>query len=309
MKYSVNNIALLKDGRVGTINKTELIEGKGYYTLSFGETEATVRTTDIKAILGNVLSEVSGRSREELVKYFKGKKVSVKELKKFYGLLAQVKIVEDIIDVDTNINGKSDINFEDFSKWFSEGKVKEKSSILLNPYVGYVKVKVDDKTYIKMLIAKLNEDVLFPLFYQVNDLQIQQGPCVINISQKWSMTPMDERNARAFRTAISQYTNMLFLNEEKCFIRKEDLPKSGDIVKMKNYTPDNMPGYLNAINLYFSGKDIKIKVIDNNGNVVFHPVEKDLKKQDYFCLVTDLMVDDIFKHCIMEPRTQVASLS
>lgn len=305
MKYAINQIALLKDGTIGTICKTELIDAKGYYTLSTGEKkDRVVRTSDIKAILGNVLSEIPGRTKKELQTYFKGKKASVKELKKFYALLASAKCVDDIIDVDVNINAKSELSYEAFEQWFNNGRVKEKSNISLNPYVGYVDIKVDEKNKIKMLVSQMDENCIYPLFYKVNDMSIISGPCAIDISQQWILTPMTERNARAFRNEISTYGNMLFINEQKCFIPKDKLPGAGDVVKFKNYTPDNMPGYLNAINLYFAGKDIKIKIITPTGDVVFQPTDKGLRKEDYYCLVSDLDIGDITDGAIAEPATR-----
>lgn len=307
MKYSVNQIALLKSGIVGTISKAEIIEGKGYYTISLGSTDAeskTVRTTDIKTIIGNVLSEIPGRPKAELVKYFKGKKANVKDLKKFYALLASAKCVDDIIDVDANINAKSSLSFEDFAKWFNEGRVKERSNISLNPYVGYVTIAVDDKISIKMLVRDIDENGIYPLFYKVNDMDIITGPCKIDISQQWSLAPMNERQSRSFRNEISTASNMLYLNEEKCFIPKDKLPRSGDVVKMKDYNPDTIPGYLNAINLYFAGKDIKIKIIDTNGNVVYNPTDKKLRNDDYYCLVSDLDIKDLMSKTVKEPKTR-----
>lgn len=305
MKYAINQIALLKDGTIGTICKTELIDAKGYYTLSTGEKkDRVVRTSEIKTILGNVLSEIPGRSKKELEGYFKGKKANVKELKKFYALLASAKYIDDIIDVDVNINAKSELSYDAFEQWFNSGRVKEKSNISLNPYIGYVNIKVDDKVQIKMLISKMDENCVYPLFYKVNDMDLVSGPCAIDISQQWTLTPMTERNARAFRNEISTYGNMLFINEQKCFIPKDKLPNAGDVVKFKNYNPDTIPGYLNAINLYFAGKDIKIKIITPTGDVVFQPTDKGLRKEDYYCLVSDLDIKDLMDGAISEPMTK-----
>ena len=306
MKYAVNNIVLLKNGVIGTICKTELVEGKGFYTIDFGDenTRQKVRTTEIKNVLGNVLSEIPGRSKMELKRYFNGKKASVKELKKFYGLLASTKCVDDIIDVDTNINAKCELSYQDFEEWFNNGRVKEKSNVSLNPYVGYIFINVDDKITIKMLVERMDDNCIYPIFYKVNDMSVVSGPCAINISSQWALSPMNERQARTFRAEISIYSDMLYINEEKCFVPKKELPKAGDVVKMKAYTPDNIPGYLNAINLYFSGKDIKIKIIDTSGNVVFVPTDSKLKKEDYYCLITDLDIDDMKKHSIKEPITR-----
>ena len=305
MKYAVNQIVLLKSGIIGTVCKTELVDAKGYYTVSLGnDNNKVVRTGDIKCVVGNVLSEIPGRSKAELTKYFAGKKASVKELKKFYELLAKAKIVEDIIDVDANINAKSELSFDKFAEWWQAGRIKEKSNLSINPYMGYVNIQINDKIRVKMLLSTMDEGALYPLFYQVNDMDVVSGPCVIDFSQEWTLTPMQERDARAFRNVISSFSDMIYLNESKCFIPKSVLPNNGDVVKMKNYTPDTLPGYLNAVNLYFSGKDIKVKCTSGDGSIVFTPTEKGLKRRDYYCLITDIETENLLEKSIKEPPTK-----
>lgn len=305
MKYAVNQIALLKSGMIGTICKTELIDGKGYYTISLGnDVTKVVRTGDVKSIIGNVLSEIPGRDKKELVKYFDGKKANVKELKKFYKLLAEAKIVDDIIDVDVNVNAKSGLSYDEFAEWFGKGRIKEKSNISLNPYIGYIVVEIDEKTQVKMLVANIDDNSIYPLFYQVNDMDMISGQFSIDISQKWTLKAMNENNARMFRTQISTYSNMLYLSENKCFIPKDILPKKGDVIKMKDYNPDTLPAYLNAVNLFFSGKEVKIKTVTPRGDVVFNPTDKKLRSEDYYCLVNDLCIDDLTSKAIKEPPTK-----
>lgn len=305
MKYAINQIALLKNGTIGTIIKTEIIDGKGHYTLCFGgENTKVFRTTDIKTVLGKVLHEIPGRSKSEMIKYLKGKKASVKDLKDFYNLLASVKIVDDIIDVETNISATGNLSFPEFQKWFNDGKVKERSNISLMPYIGYLNVKLSEGYVAKMLVTDIDENAIYPLFYKVNDMDLISGPCVISISQNWSITPMEDKQVRVFRNEISRLSNMIYLAEEHVFIPKDKLPVQNSVVKMKPYTPDTLPGYLNAVNLYFAGKEIRLRMIDANGNVVFNPEKEKLKKTDYYCLITDLDIDDLSKHYVKEPQTR-----